>query len=398
MADAAAPDLVLRPDFDFIRELQERAGDSFLRCYQCGTCSAVCPFAKEGLELPRREMLLAQWGQKAELLGDPNLWVCTTCGNCARLCPREVDIPGTIAALREVAMLENSLPKELGKAFENTLGRGNPLGEPARKRADWTRDAGVQVPVLSEIRRPIEVLLYVECYWSYHPRGRQAAQAMARTLSALGVDFAILGSEEKCIGDSQRLSGETGLFEELAEDNIATLSKYDFRLLVTPDPHAFNALRRRYPGLGWQGEVQHYSQFLAERIAQMTLHAVTQRRVTYHDPCYLGRHNGEYEAPRRILEAIPGLDLVEMEHCRENGFCCGAGGGGVWNSGFVATQVGERLADRRVREAVAAGADVLAVACPFEVSLFEDAIKATGNEGRLVVRDIIELLDEAMQA
>ena len=398
MPHSSASELLLQPDMDFLRDLRDRAGDSFLRCYQCGTCAAVCPFARESLELPRREMLLAQWGQKHLLLNDPNLWVCTTCGNCARLCPREVDIPGTIAALREIAVLESAPPQELGKAFEHTLGRGNPLGEPARTRAAWTQDAGVEVPVMAQLARPVDVLFYVECYWSYHPRGRAAARAMARTLSALGVDFAILGQEERCVGDSQRLGGETGLFEELAQRNIEVLSRYDFRLLVTPDPHAFHALRKHYPALGWQGEVMHYSQFLEEQLPRLSLHPLPDVRVTYHDPCYLGRYSGIYDPPRQILASIPGLNLIEMEHSRENSLCCGGGGGGVWNSGFTATQVSERLSERRVREAVAAGAEVLVVACPFEVSLFEDAIKATGNEGRLVVRDIVELVDASLRA
>jgi Fe-S oxidoreductase len=398
LPEAVSAPLLLEPDAGFVRDLAQRAGDSFLRCYQCGTCSVVCPFNGEGLALPRKEMLLAQWGMKGELLSDPNLWVCTTCGNCARLCPREVDIPGTIMALREFAVLEGEVPEELGKAFQHILARGNPLGEPVRRRVDWTRGAGVAVPVMAEVGRRVDVLLFVECYWAYHPRGNQAAGAMARTLARLGVDFGILGGEERCVADSARTAGETGLFEERAAENVKTLSKYDFGLLVTPDPHAYNAFRRFYPRFGGEFPVQHYSQFLAGRLPQMALGPIPERRVAYHDPCYLGRHNGEYEAPRRLLQAIPGVRLVEMAHCRENGFCCGGGGGGIWNSAFVAGVVGHRLAELRVLEAVAAGAEVLAVACPFEVSLFEDAAKATGNEGRLAVRDIVELLDESLRA
>ncbi len=386
----------LMPDLEFVNQLVERAGDSFKRCYQCGTCSVVCPFASEDLQLPRKQMLMAQWGMKSEMMADPILWVCTTCGNCARLCPREVDIPGTITAVREAVLVESGISPELAKAFENTVARGNPLGNPARRRADWTRQAQVEVPVMAALDRPIDVLFYVECYWSFHDRGQQAAQAMARTLSRLGVDWAILGTEERCIADSQRAAGEAGLFEEEAAKNIATLGQYTFNRLVTPDPHAFNALKNYYPKLGASYPVQHYTQFLAERLPELRLNPIPDRLVTFHDPCYLGRHNGEYEAPRRLLEAIPGVRLTEMAHCRADGFCCGGGGGGVWNSGFVAEQVDERLAVRRVREAVETHADVLAVCCPFEVSLFEDAVKLTGNEGRLVVRDIIELLDESL--
>ena len=389
--------IALRPDGVFLRDLVERAGDSFMRCYQCGTCSVVCPFSFAGTGLPRQEMVLAQWGLRDELLNSPNLWLCTTCGNCARLCPRDVDIPGTIRAARELHLLERGTTPELTTAFENTTRHGNPLGLPARRRADWATGAGVEVPLMAKLGRPVDVLLWAECYWSYHPRGNTAAQATARILATLGVDFAILGSEERCVADSQRLAGETGIFEEAAERNLETLGKYEVSQLVTPDPHAYNAFRNLYPSLGETPPVQHYTQFLAERIDALDLKPVPERRVTFHDPCYLGRHNGEFEAPRRLLEAIPGIHLTEMAHCRANGFCCGGGGGGMWNSSFVKEHAEERLAEVRVREAVATGAEVLAVCCPFEVSLFEDAVKSTGNEGALLVRDIAELLDESLR-
>jgi Fe-S oxidoreductase len=396
--DQGAAPLALQPDLEFVEALIERAGDSFERCYQCGTCSAVCPFEFAGTQLPRREMLLAQWGLKDELLSSEALWICTTCGNCARVCPREVDIPGTIRAARDIFMLERGVSPELQTALESTARHGNPLGMPPRRRADWAKDAGVEVPIMARLGRPVDVLLFCECYWSYHPRGMQAAQAMARTLSRLGVDYAILGVEERCVADSQRLAGESGLFEQAAEHNIKTLSKYEFNRLVTPDPHAYNAFRNLYPALGGSYEVLHYTQLLCGLVGEMSLGALPETTVTFHDPCYLGRHNGEFEAPRALLEAIPGLTLTEMGHCRENGYCCGGGGGGMWNSSYVAEHVDGRLAEVRVREAVSTGAQLLAVCCPFEVSLFEDAVKNTGNDGRLIVRDIIELLDESLDA
>lgn len=252
------------------------------------------------------------------------------------------------------------------------------------------------VRVLPQDPQPVDVLFYVEDYWSYHPRGQQAAQAFARVATALGVDFAILGPEERTVGDSQRLAGERGLFEALAEQVMATLAKYQFARIVTPDPHAFNALLKEYPKRGGHYEVLHYTQLLAPLVDRLPMRSdLPPRRVTFHDPCYLGRHNGEYDAPRTLLRAIPGVELVEMARCRENGYCCGGGGGGMWLDGLSGSHTRERLSERRVREAAATGAEVLAVCCPYEVSRFEDAAKSTGNE-QLVVRDIVELLDEAM--
>jgi Fe-S oxidoreductase len=393
---AAGGVLPLQPDTSFIEQLVERAGDSFKSCYQCGTCSAVCPFTYADIMMPRKEMLLAQWGLKDELFDSANLWICTTCGNCARVCPREVDIPGTIRAARDLFLLERGVSAELQTALESTSRHGNPLGMPARKRADWAKGAGVDVPIMGKLDRPVDVLFFTECYWSYHPRGVMAAQAMARTMSRLGIDYAILGVEERCVADSQRLAGESGLFEEAAEHNIATLQKYEFKRLVTPDPHAYNAFKNLYPDMGGSWDAWHYTQMLASYLPSMELRPIAEQTVTFHDPCYLGRHNGEFEAPRQLLNAIPGVNLIEMGHCRENGYCCGGGGGGMWNSGFVAEHVEGRLAEVRVREAVSTGAEMLAVCCPFEVSLFEDAVKNTGNDGKLVVRDIVELLDESL--
>lgn len=386
--------LSLEPDPSFVKALEELAGDSFERCYQCGTCSVVCPFSFRGNHLPRQEMLFAQWGLADELLDSPNLWVCTTCGNCARLCPREVDIPGTIRAARELYVARRSVPSELATAFEATARHGNPFGASPRKRAAWAEGAGVEVPIASRLGRAVDVLFFVECYWSYHPRGMQAAQAMARVLTAAGIDWAILGAEERCVADSQRLAGETGLFEQAAEDNIRTLSRYEHSRLVTPDPHAYNAFRNLYPALGGDYEVLHYTQLLAPLVGGLRLGELEGARVTFHDPCYLGRHNGEFEAPRALLEAIPGVELIEMGHCREASYCCGGGGGGMWSSSFASAGGERRLADVRVREAAATGADYLAVCCPFEVSLFEDAAKSAGLE--LSVVDIVELLDRAL--
>jgi Fe-S oxidoreductase len=292
------------------------------------------------------------------------------------------------------------VPAEFKRALDNTYRYGNSLGEGMRKRLEWTKGAGVPVPIISQVKRPVEVLWLVECYPSYHPRNQPQAQAMARLLHALGVDFAILGPEERCIGDCERLSGESGLFESLLEHNVALLDKYEYDEIITSDPHAFNSLHHVYRTVetGRYYPATHYVEFLARRLDALRplLKHRIDARVTYHDNCCLGRMCGIYDAPRDLLRAIPGVTLVEMPFSRENALCCGGGGGGMWLDTFIWQAAHERLSDRRIAHALSTGADILAVSCPFETSRFEDALKSTGNEGKLVVKDILELLDESM--
>jgi Fe-S oxidoreductase len=373
-------------------------GESLGRCYQCGKCVGVCPVDIVGDYGPAKIHRKALRG--IDLFSDPDLWLCTTCMNCLRVCPKEVDMIQIMPAAREAAIVDGaSIPPELQKAFESTARYGNPLGENPRKRADWAKSAGVAVPILAQIKRPVDVLWYVGSYPSYHPRGIDAARALARIFHALGVDFAILGPEEKEDGDSIRLAGEKGLAEKLAEDNIKIFKKYSFKRLVVFGPHEYNAFKNEYPKYGGHYNVAHYTQFLVERLDRLKelMKKPLDLTVTYHDPCYLSRHNGEYEAPRELLRAIPGLKLVEMPRSRENGYCCGGGGGGMWLDSFTRDYTRMRLSDRRVLEAVDTGADVLGICCPYEVSRFEDAVKATRNDGRLLVRDIAELIDESMR-
>jgi Fe-S oxidoreductase len=372
-------------------------GESLGWCYQCAKCVGVCPVDVVGDYGPRkiyRDVL-----RGLSLLDDPNLWLCTTCQNCLRVCPKEVDMIQIMPAAREAAInAGKSIPPELQKVFEATDRYGNPLGENPRKRADWARDAGVPVPIMAQLKRPVDVLWYVGSYPSYHPRGIDAARALARVFSALAVDFAILGVEEREDGDSIRLAGEKGLFEKLAEQNVKIFAKYRFERLVVFGPHEYNAFKNEYPKHGGQYRVQHYTQFLVEQLDRLRPLMVrpVNRTVTYHDPCYLSRHNGEYEAPRTLLRAIPGLTLVEMRRNREQGYCCGGGGGGMWLDSFTRDFTRMRLSDQRVLEAVDTGAQALAICCPYEVSRFEDAVKATGHEGRLDVRDIAELIDASL--
>ncbi len=374
-------------------------GESLGWCYQCAKCVGVCPVDIVGDYGPRkiyRDVL-----RGTSLLDSPNLWLCTTCANCLRVCPKEVDMIRIMPAAREAAINAGTdIPPELQKVFEAADRYGNPMGENPRKRADWVKHAGVPVPIMAQVKRPVDVLWYVGSYPSYHPRGMDAARALARIFHALGVDFAILGVEEREDGDSIRLAGERGLFEKLAEANIKTLARYRFERLVVSGPHEFNAFKNEYPKLGGEYRVQHYTQFLVEHLDRLRslMTRPVDRIVTYHDPCYLSRHNGEYEAPRTLLRAVPGLTLVEMPRTRENGYCCGGGGGGMWLDSVSRDHTSMRLSDKRVMEAAETGARTLSICCPYEVSRFEDAVKSTGNDSRLDVLDIAELIDRAMGA
>ncbi len=370
-----------------------KGGETLQNCYGCGKCVPVCPVDLVGEYGPRKIHRRVQTG--LDLFKADELWMCTTCANCLRVCPKQVNMVEVMPAVREAAVAAGDIPEELQLVMEKTFRYGNALGENPRRRHAWTKNAGVPVRVLTNEPDPVDVLFYVEDYWSYHPRGQQAAQAFSRLMTRAGVDFAILGAEEKTIGDSQRLAGEKGLFEALMDDVVQVLGKYEFNRIVTPDPHGFNALVKEYPKYGHSYEVLHYTQLLAPLVDRLSLTKRVDARVTFHDPCYLGRHNGEYDAPRTLIQAIPGVELVEMGRCKGNSYCCGGGGGGMWLDGFNANHLSERLSERRVREAAETGAEILAVCCPYEVSRFEDAAKSTGNES-LKVMDIAELLDLAI--
>jgi dimethylglycine catabolism B len=270
--------------------------------------------------------------------------------------------------------------------------------QPSR-RSDWILDIQPEVKVLSKVKQPVDVLWFVGDYASYHPRVRSTTKALAKILNTLGVDFGILGPEESSDGDSQRLAGERGLFEMLAEKNGKVFSKYQFNKIITADPHAYNAIKNEYPALGISYPVQHYTEYLAERIDQLKLLVKQQikAQVTYHDPCYLGRANGIFDQPRALLQAIPGIELTEMTHNHTNSLCCGGGGGGMWLDGFQWEKAHARLSEWRIREAMNAGAEILAVACPYETPRFEDAARTIPGAAQLKVRDIAELLAESMR-
>jgi Fe-S oxidoreductase len=397
-----ASPIIQKPSFNeiFYSSLNKLPdGERILACLQCGTCSGVCPFGYL-MDYPPSKMISAlRAGMFERVMKTDMVWMCVSCYACTSSCPAKIPLTlGLMTRAKEELLLAGNVPIELQDALQNTQRYGNPLGESPRKRAVWTRGIEPPVKIMSQIDHPVDVLWFVGDYASYHPRVQLVSQALARILNLLGVDYGILGHEENSDGDSQRMAGERGLFEMLADKNNKAFLKYQFKRIVTADPHAFNALKNEYPRLGINYPVQHYTTFLHERLAQIRplLKQEIKARVAYHDPCYLGRANGIYQAPRDLVQAIPGVELVEMSHTGANSLCCGGGGGGMWLDGYQWEQAHARLSEWRVRESVAAGADILAVACTYEIPRFEDAAKMVQKASRLVIRDIAELLLEAV--
>lgn len=361
-----------------------------------------------------------------EVMDSDTVYMCVSCYACEDICPQEIPLTsGLMTRLKEEMLLSGNIPAELQEALENSQRYGNPMGESPRKRADWID--GVHVPILAKERRPVDILWFVGDYASYHPVVQNSTRALAKIFQALGVDFAILGPEEVSDGDSQRLAGEYGLFEMLAEKNSRVLSKYQFNEIITTDPHAYNAFKNEYPKLGFVFPVRHYTQFLAKRLSEIEAKFKTsiEAIVAFHDPCYLGRVNSIFEEPRMLLNAIPGIQLVEMSHTKSYSLCCGGGGGGMWLDGYQWDVAKTRTSEWRIQEMVAAkpiedfissietdrprskslrrkteeavpDRKILAVACPYEKPRFTDASKIVAQVGEIEILDIAELLVEAM--
>jgi len=380
--------------------LQTPAGRNALTCIHCGVCKGTCPYGDVMDYPPRRIIGMLRAGLVERVLTSDSLINCVACYACMNKCPRGIRITETLLPVVKTEAFARlpDVPAELHKALVNTMRYGNPMGESPRKRSAWTGASEVPIPVLSEIGRPVDVLWIPECYTAYHPRGQDSARATAKLFQVLGVDFATLGNEEKCVGECARLLGERGLFDTLRDQNLKTFAKYKYNRIVTSGAHAYDAFVYIYPALGFDDPVEHTTPYFARHLKRLKPHLTRKLdyTVTYHDSCCLGRHNGLYTQPRMILDAIPGIKTVEMPHNRENAICCGGGGGGMWLDTYFKAKGYDRLSDRRVEEAVATGADVLAVSCPYEVSRFEDSLKVLGHDKRMVVRDVAELLAEAL--
>lgn len=357
-------------------------------CFNCGSCTGICPLSQEDNGFPRKLIRYSQLGTID--FENEDIWTCATCRACAQLCPREVKTIDFMTSLRRVIVQEGAgyLPKSLRRAMVNVAGVGNPLGEAPQKRGLWTEGLGVR-----PFTPNMELLLFTCCYGCYDPVVRRSSSAIASILKHAGVDFGILSpAEERCCGESVNKAGNEKLFQELATQNIQTFKEKGARRIVVISPHCYDAFKNEYPRFGASFEVLHYTQYLAQLIneGRLKLTKEVAQKVTYHDPCYLGRHNGIYSEPREVLRSIPGLELVEMPFSGKTSFCCGGGGGRIW----METKKEGRISDLRLQQAAATGAGVLAVACSYCMVNLEDS--NLSGDGSLAVKDISELVQQSI--
>lgn len=386
----------------------------FYTCTECGRCQDVCPAYNSGSALSPKLLIMnlrrnlqergAALSAKqtngvlsksltGEIVGEEALWGCTTCYACDAECPLFIERVTPIVEMRRHLVLEGKMDKMLQEALAN-LGRyGNSLGQSDRMRAKWTQ--GLQPAIKDARREPVEYLWFVGDYASYSPTLTDVTRKTAEVFQKAGLNFGILFDAERNAGNDVRRVGEEGLFEMLSGKNMQALSKCKFETIVTTDPHTYNTLKNEYAWDGNRPRILHYTELLDQLVAagQLKFSKKLDTKVTYHDPCYLGRYNGVYDSPRRLLRAT-GCDLLEMPRHGDRAFCCGAGGGRIW----MEEKPGhERPAETRIREAAAlTGVQSFAVACPKDVTMFKDAVKTTGNESKLQVKDVIELVHEAL--
>ena len=374
-------------------------------CTECGRCTAVCPAHTVGKELSPRDIVLGLRDvmRNDGITSNPAiigsipatspvaLWQCTTCVACMEACPVFIEqMPKIVDMRRYLVMEEAEFPESMQQAIMSLEKRGHPFSGTNATRIDWAD--GLEVKHISEAK-DAEVLLWVGCGGALIERNQKVTRATAQLLDQAGVKFAILGRDEKCSGDPARRIGNEFLFEMLAKDNVENLNKHNVKKVVTSCPHCFNALRNEYPHFGGNFEVYHHSEYLARLVSEGKLKSIaaTNKTVTFHDPCYLGRQNGIYESPRQLVQIAGNGAAVEMARSREKSFCCGGGGG----MSFVDEPPDKRVNQERAREALATGADVLAVGCPFCMTMMEDGINARRGDQEMRVMDVAELLWEA---
>jgi Fe-S oxidoreductase len=386
----------------------------FATCTECGRCQSACPAWNTEKPLSPKLLIMAlrdnMFASATPLLGgegdftalvpsviDPDvLWSCTTCGACVNECPVDIEhIDAIIDMRRYQVLMESEFPSEAGLMLRNVENQGDPWGLGQGKRAEWTQILDFEIPIIDgTIPDDVEYLYWVGCAGALDERARKGVQATARMLHRAGVTFGILGPKESCTGDPVRRLGNEYLYQEQAKANIATLDGVGAKKIIASCPHCFNTIKNEYPSLGGNYEVIHHAELLEHLVKSGKLTPGTgyKGKVTYHDPCYLGRHNRVIEEPRTVLSAIPGVEQVEMRRCKERGFCCGAGGARMW----LEENIGKRVNMERTEEALGTGADVVSTACPYCMIMLDDAVRAHAKEDEVRVLDLSQLVEESL--
>jgi Fe-S oxidoreductase len=378
----------LAPFKELIAEVKANGGDAVKFCYQCGKCDTVCPWNRVTTFSMRKLIREATFG----LSETDEIWRCTTCGRCPQRCPRGVKLIEVMVSLRRMATEYGLFPPSVRPVRAVSAGlsdQGNPFGEEREARGDWAK--GLSVKAFTE---GMEVLYFPGCYPSYDARLKKVAAATANILNKAGVDFGILGAKENCCGESIRKTGNEQLFKRLARENIKTFIENGVKKILVSSPHCYHTFKNEYPEFKVNFEVVHISQYLFQLINEGRLKPTKEygKKVTYHDPCYLGRHNGIYDEPREVLKKIPGLELSEMAESREDSLCCGMGGGRIW----LETPMSERFSNIRLQQAIGIGAEVLATSCPYCISQLEDSRLALKDSEVIQIKDITEILQEVV--
>jgi len=378
------------PFKDIIEEIKQYGGDAVKYCYQCGKCDTVCPWNKVTNFSIRKLIREAAFGLPEVELEE--VWRCTTCGKCPQECPRDVKQIDDVVAMRRIATaygVSNALLKPVRSASASLAAEGNPLVAERSKRADWTE--GLDVKTFTE---DMELLYFPCCYISYDQRLKEVARATVNILNKAGVEFGILGVQENCCGESIRKTGNEDIFKSLARENIKTFIDNGVRKILVSSPHCYHTFKNEYPEFKANFEIIHITQYIHQLISEGKLQISKEykKKVTYHDPCYLGRHNDIYDEPREIITRIPGLELSEMAESRENSLCCGMGGGRIW----IDTKMNERFSNLRIEGAIELGAEVLVTACPYCITALEDSRLGLDHEDDIQVKDITEILQEVI--
>lgn len=378
--------MAVNPFVEGRQAIVEAGGEDLRLCFQCGACSATCPWGLVRDFLVRRLLYQARLGIVD--LGSETTWLCTTCGGCVRHCPRGVNLIDIIKAMRRILTSVRTLPQSLRISIANLSGVGNPLGVAREERVRWAASLDVRT-----YTKATEWLLFPCCYW-YDPRMKEIALSLVRVLNQAHLGFGILAGSENCCGEAAGKVGDEKLFQSLVQSNLELFAEKGVKNILAVSPHCYHAFRNEYPRFGPVPNVMHYTQLVLRVIKERKLR-FTKRlnmRVAYHDPCYLGRHNGVYREPREVLQSIPGVRLVEMADCKEESLCCGGGGGRMW----METRRGERFSDLRIQQAIEVGARVIAVACPYCFIMLEDSRLSLGKENAIQIKDVAQLVSEAI--